>query len=83
MKGRDLHNMSTCFINSHLAIGVIEFGCWKKDYEEIWGRISCNNFNPPPMIKDHEIILWIGDLNCWMDCLDCVRVKTCLPEDLM
>ena len=35
------------------------------------------------MIKYHEIILWIGDLNCWMDSLDCVKVKKCLAKDLM
>ena len=31
--GRDLHNMSTCLINSHLATGVIEFERWNQDYE--------------------------------------------------
>ena len=35
------------------------------------------------MIKDHEIILWIGDLNCWMGRLYCVKVKKCLAKDLM
>ena len=35
------------------------------------------------MIKDHEIILWIADLNFWMDSLDCVKVKNCLAKDLM
>ena len=35
------------------------------------------------MIKDHEIILWIGGLNYWMGNLDCVNVKNCLAKELM
>ena len=35
------------------------------------------------MIKDHEIILWIEDLNCWMDSLDWVKVKNRLAKELM
>ena len=35
------------------------------------------------MIKDHEIILWIGDLNYWIDHLDCVKVKNRLAKDMM
>ena len=29
---RDLHNMSTCLINSHPATGIIELECWNQDH---------------------------------------------------
>ena len=32
MTGRNLHNVSTFLINSHLATGVIEFKCWNQNY---------------------------------------------------
>ena len=35
------------------------------------------------MVKDHDIILWIGDLNYWMDNLDCVKVGDRLAKELM
>ena len=77
----DLHNTSICFINSHLAAHVEEYNRRNQDYHEICSRVVFDQFEPPKLIKDHDQIYWLGDLNYRIDDLSTDEIKALVDQN--
>lgn len=63
----DLYNTSLCFICSHLAAHTKNLSQRNQNYYQMMNEIKFNTktktTNTPYTINDHDIVLWIGDLN--------------------
>ncbi|ODV96001.1 hypothetical protein PACTADRAFT_40792, partial [Pachysolen tannophilus NRRL Y-2460] len=72
----DYSDSSFCVVNSHLAAGVkaIEERC--NDFETISNGIS---FSRGKKVKDHESVIWLGDLNFRID-LSNEEVRSCISS---
>lgn len=78
------HASDICFVNSHLAAHVEELERRNQDYSDICARTNFVTFEREDMsslpsrvlkIKDHESVIWLGDLNYRINGLDTQQVK--------
>ncbi|XP_062510457.1 type II inositol 1,4,5-trisphosphate 5-phosphatase-like [Corticium candelabrum] len=56
----NLHNTSICFVNSHLAAHIEEVERRNQDYADICSKVQFSNSQS---ILDHDVVIWMGDLN--------------------
>ncbi|NXW90481.1 I5P2 phosphatase, partial [Alopecoenas beccarii] len=79
------HNTSMCIVNSHLAAHMEEYERRNQDFKEICSRMqfcqSTQSANSQPLtIDNHDVILWLGDLNYRVEELDVAKVKQLVEE---
>ncbi|XP_065649887.1 inositol polyphosphate 5-phosphatase OCRL isoform X3 [Hydra vulgaris] len=76
-----LHNSTICFVNCHLAAHQTEYERRNQDYREIYNKIKFTLFQPHLSISDHDVIIWMGDLNYRFEELDPDQIKA-LSDDM-
>jgi phosphatidylinositol-bisphosphatase len=60
----NIYHSSVCIINSHLAAQVEELEKRNQDYHQIYRKLEFfKNSNLPYSIMDHNVVIWMGDLN--------------------
>ncbi|XP_064897495.1 type II inositol 1,4,5-trisphosphate 5-phosphatase isoform X2 [Columba livia] len=77
------HDTSVCIVNSHLAAHMEECERRNLDFKEICSRIQfcqSDSDSNPFTIDNHDVILWMGDLNYRVEELDVEKVKQLVEE---
>lgn len=89
-----IKDTSCCFIASHLAAQMDNVGRRNQDYQNIINRMFKDNINGRPLrldefdttktITNHDVILWLGDLNyrIYADRMNDEEFRTRLDENL-
>lgn len=79
----DLHSTSLCFVNSHFAAHVEDYERRNQDFRNICYRteFELQPNQPNRLIKDHDQIYWLGDLNYRITEMDPNTVKRLLIEN--
>ena len=57
------HHTEICFVNSHLAAHVSEVERRNQDFNDILTKTHFSSPMKPKGILDHDIVVWMGDLN--------------------
>nr|XP_032832743.1 type II inositol 1,4,5-trisphosphate 5-phosphatase isoform X2 [Petromyzon marinus] len=78
-----LHSSSVCVVNAHLAAHTEEVERRNQDYRDIVSRLSFPQIDatlPRLSIPNHDIILWLGDLNYRLTEVDVEKVKLLIED---
>jgi len=72
----DYKNSTICVVNSHLAAHTENIKRRNQDFEDIKSRMKFNNdASLECNIFDHDILVWLGDLNYRIEGLDVNTIK--------
>jgi len=75
-----LHNSTIAFANSHLAAHLAEYEKRNQDFKDINSKLQFSQFDPPMKLSQHNIVIWLGDLNYRLDDLEVDQVKALIDE---
>ncbi|OQV19290.1 Inositol polyphosphate 5-phosphatase OCRL-1 [Hypsibius exemplaris] len=77
----EFHGSELCFVSAHFAAHTEEVERRNEDFRNICERMVFNQLQFPKRIKDHDIIMWLGDFNYRIFQLSRPEVQQLISED--
>ena len=77
----DFHGSELCFVTAHFAAHTEEVERRNEDFRHICERMVFNQLQFPKRIKDHDVIVWLGDFNYRIFDLSRGQVQQMISDD--